>query len=159
MIECHQLSAEATSHLWPDLRVHVELALARDPYESIVSEEVEQQLKSGFAQLLVAVDDGRILGTSVVQMFKRGQLRILHILIVAGVEMERWTEPMLAEYEALAEVQDIDAITLSGRPGWTRKLTPYGYRTDHVEMIKILRNKETENVGRQVEIAGEIGPS
>ncbi len=144
MIECHQLNVEATEHLWPDLLPHVAEAIARDPYMSISINEVERQLRDGFAQMLVAVDDGDILGASVVQMFKRGDKRILHILTTAGVDLVRWMEPMLEEMERLAAVQGIDAITLSGRPGWTRTLRPFGYRTDHVQMIK-----ELENVGRQ----------
>ena len=151
MIECHQLDAEATTHLWPDLLPHVAQAIARDPYISITVEEIAQQLEGGFAQMLVAVDDGQILGASVVQMFKRGDKRILHVLTTAGVDLDRWITPMLAEFEALSAAQQIDAITLSGRPGWTRTLRPFGYRTDQVQMIKELQNGSEQEQAKVVE--------
>ena len=140
MIECHQLDAKATEHLWPDLEPHVGQAIVRDPYLSISVAEIDQQLRGGFAQMLVAVDDGQILGATVVQMFKRGDKRILHILTTAGVNLDSWLADMLTEIEKVAAAQGIDAITLSGRPGWTRTLRPFGYRTDHVQMIKEVAN-------------------
>ena len=144
MLKCHQLDTEATAHLWPELSKHVEAAIQRDPYLSITTAEIGKQLDGGFAQMLVAVEDEKILGVLVVQMFKRGEKRILHILTTAGEYLAKWIAPMLDEVESLAADQNIDAITLSGRPGWTRTLRPFGYRTDHVQMIK-----ELENVGRK----------
>ena len=46
MIECHQLNAEATAHLWADLVPTVESALAHDPYISTSIPEIEQQLNT-----------------------------------------------------------------------------------------------------------------
>ena len=86
-------------------------------------------------------------------MYKRGERRILHILITAGVDLERWLEPMLDEIESLAGDQVIDAITLSGRPGWARTLRRFGYRTDHVEMVKVISDGERKQEQAKVATA------
>ena len=134
MITVNQLETEASVALWPDLAPYISRALAFDPFESITLERIAEQVATGYARLLVAVKDEQILGATVVQMFKKNDERVLHVLTTAGVDLEEWLPALIDELVTLAEEHNSAVITMSGRPGWSKKLRPFGFRTAHVQM-------------------------
>ena len=129
------MAPDAAMALWPELEPYVEAALARDPFESVTVAEVAEQLADADAQLLLAVDDGDILGAAVVQMFRvSGGGKVIHVLTTAGDKLDRWLDQLVERLVELAGIYDACGVTLSGRPGWTKTLRKYGFKTDHVQM-------------------------
>lgn len=130
------IATEAGQAMWPEVREHVQLALVRDRDDGISIEEVGDQIGKGHAKLVMVVEDGDILGVGVVQLYVCRGERILHLLAVTGSNMVRWIDAYLDQVERLAVQEKANAITLNGRPGWSRKLARYGYHTNQVFMRK-----------------------
>ncbi len=148
MIEVNQLETEAAVELWPDLAPYVSRALAFDPFESITLERIADQVATGYARLLVAVKDQQILGATVVQMFKKNDERVLHVLTTAGVDLEQWLPALIDELVTLAEEHSSAVITMSGRPGWSKTLRPFGFKTAHVQMRLEVEHGLSRQVGK-----------
>ena len=154
MIKVNEMEAEEAMKLWPDLEEYVAAALEHDPYISVTVAEVEQQLSKGYARLLVTTDDNEILGATVVQMFRAGAGRVIHVLTTAGVELDRWLSDLVDAVEALAQANNGVAITMSGRPGWTRTLRKFGFKTQHVQMRREVSSGISREVREPTAIAG-----
>ena len=147
MIAVNEMEPDAAMALWPDLEEYVAAALEHDPFISVTVAEVEQQLAGGYARLLVTTDGDEILGATVVQMFRAGAGRVIHVLTTAGVELDRWLADLVDAVEAIAQANNGVAITMSGRPGWTRTLRQFGFKTQHVQM----RREVASGLSRQID--------
>jgi len=142
--EVHVMDAAASMALWPDIEPFVAAALARDPWESTTTQEVAEQLASDDALLLVAVDQGDILGAAVVQLFNLRTGKVVYVLTTAGDKLDLWVAPMVERLLDLAVIYGADHVTMTGRPGWARALRKYGFKTDQIQM-----KLEVANVRRQ----------
>ena len=128
------MDAAASMALWPDIEPFVAAALARDPWQSTTTREIAEQLTNEDARLLVAVDQGDILGAAVVQMFNLTTGRVIYVLTTAGDKVDQWLGALVERLVDLAVIHGADGVTLTGRPGWSKMLLKYGFKTDQVQM-------------------------
>lgn len=135
MIAVNEMSRDEAVELWPDVREYVERALVHDPYVTVTADEVGRQLDAGYARLLMTVRNEDILGATVIQMYRAEAGRTLHVLTTSGVEMSEWLDDLVDKLREIADANKCVAVAMSGRPGWTRELRKYGFKTHHVQMV------------------------
>lgn len=150
MIHLVDLSPEQATELFTELQPYIVRALAFDPLESITLGEVFDQVGNGSAKVVIAADDHQMLSATVIQLFRTAAgEKVVHVLATAGDRSRDWL-PMLTDHlDDLGRAEGATALTMSGRPGWTRKLTQYGFKTAHVFMRREINGRD-----RQVNAAG-----
>ncbi len=144
-IQIVELQAEQASQVWDELVPYVQKALAFDIYATITLAEIEKQVRQGYARVLICADGERLMAANVVQLFKNAMgERVLHVLATAGDEAHRWLAELIDALNDLAAMEGAVAVTMSGRPGWARKLRPYGFKTDNVQMRRAVNVQRGE---------------
>ena len=146
-IQIVELQRDQAADVWDELVPFVRKALAFDIYSTITLDEIEKQVAGGYARVLICADGERLLAANVVQLFKNAMgERVLHVLATAGDEAHRWLAELIDALNDLAALEGAIAVTMSGRPGWARKLRPYGFRTDNVQMRRPVENEQRREI-------------
>lgn len=132
--------------LFPELQPYILRALQYDPVESITLKELLEQVRSGMAKVMIAAEDATMLSATVVQLFKTtaGET-VLHVVATAGDRSKDWLPVLVDHLSDIGRREGAKAISMSGRPGWTRKLSQFGFKTEHVVMRLDIEN------GRSIE--------
>ncbi len=134
-IHCTEIDGKDTLEFWPELEPFVIDALSYDLYNSITLAKLKHQIETGYARTLLCADDDRLLSVTIIQLFKNTHdERILHVVCTAGADSNLWLGILIEALQSMAHEQKCDAVTMAGRPGWARKLTRYGFKTDQVHM-------------------------
>ena len=136
MIQCLEMPPQSAVEIWPDLKPYVAAAVAHDIANTVSVEGIFEQVKSGYARVLLCFDSaGKILSASVVQIFKdRAEELVLHVLCTAGQDSDQWLHLLFAKCNEMAAAQECSGITMTGRPGWARELRKFGFKTEIVTM-------------------------
>ena len=125
-IQILELDKTQAAELWEELEPFVTKALAFDLYSTTSVAEIKHQVELGYARVLICAAGEQLLAANVVQLFRNtlGD-RILHVLATAGDDSHMWLEPLVGALDELAGTEGAVAVTMSGRPGWARKLRPF----------------------------------
>lgn len=149
-----ELEKELAVEFWPELQPYVVQALSYDPYLSITPADVLNQVQQGYARVLIAVEDEdeELLSATVVQLFKsiKGD-RVLHVLTTAGDNVDKWLPALIHKFNEIAEKENCARVTMSGRPGWAKKINRYGFKVAHVTMemkVEGAINGRVQQVGK-----------
>lgn len=134
-VECTEIPWGTALELWSEIEPYIISALEYDLYASTSSDKIKQQISTGFARVLVCVADDEILSATIVQLHKNTrQERVLHVVCTAGDKSEHWLPALVEALRTIASEESCDGVTMAGRPGWTRKLRQYGFKTAQVVM-------------------------
>ena len=134
-IHCTEIDGKSTLEFWPELEPFVIDALSYDLYNSITLAKLKHQIETGYARTLLCADDDKLLSVTIIQLYKNTHdERILHVVCTAGEDSNAWLAILIEALQELAREQQCDAVTMAGRPGWARKLTKYGFKTEQVQM-------------------------
>lgn len=101
--------------------------------------EVLACLVSGDYELWLARDNGNLDGYVICQWENHARKRRYHILHIAGDGLRKYLTPGLRKIEYYACMCGADEVVFSGRPGWQRLLTRYGYNEKYVVVGKPVR--------------------
>ncbi len=113
-------------------------ALEYDVFDELTPAKLLERAERGELLVLVVQGEGESEGVATVEIVDSDAGRSAHVLTLAGVGIEFWLGELDAAVTALAREQQCDAVTMTGRPGWTRQLASHGFRTRQVTMGKKL---------------------
>lgn len=134
-IYCTEIPATSALEFWPELQPYIARALAFDLYASTSVDKLKEQVRTGYARVLLCTDGDAILSATLVQLAKNTlDERLLHVVCTAGGKSADWLPVLREHLLEIARSEDCAAVTLSGRPGWARKLKTLGFKMDHVTM-------------------------
>ena len=134
-MKCEDLDPREALKLWDEMQPLIVAALAYDHYASTTPEKLKLQVESGFARVLACSDGTQLVSATLVQLHRNTeQERILHVVCTAGSNADAWLVELTDKLQEIADDQDAAGITMAGRPGWTKKLRQFGYRTDQIIM-------------------------
>ena len=138
-----ELKQDTAAQFWPELAPFVRRALNFDAFNQMKVSDIEQQVTKGFARVLICTEGEQLLAAHILQLFKAidGE-RVLHVLCTAGDDSHRWMADVIDHLDAMAELEGATAITMSGRPGWAKKLTRLGFRTQQIQMRKAVNGQQ-----------------
>lgn len=129
------VKADQAIEFWPEIEPYIVKALALDPVNMASVESIKAQVASGEGMVLVCLDGPDILAATVCVLIntKEGP-RVLHILVSAGDEVDKWFRSLLNMVRELARAEGAAFITTSGRPGWAKKFAKQGFQVAQVTM-------------------------
>ena len=155
MIHCTEIPASSALEFWADIEPYVIKALAYDLTNSTSIAKLQEQISVGYARVLVCADGEQILAATVVQLFKNtNDERILHVVCTAGEGASAWLDTLVQALQDMAQAEDCAGITLTGRPGWTRKLNKYGFR---MEVVTMRLNPNGRSIEKRVGESANVG--
>ncbi len=136
-----ELEPKNAIEFWPELQPFVLKALAFDPFQTVSVNDLLEQVKKGYARVLIAVQGDELLSATVIQLFKTiGGEKVLHVVTTAGDNSNAWLPALIAKFEAIATTEGCAKVTMSGRPGWTKKVNKFGFKVAHVTMEMRISN-------------------
>jgi len=149
IVRVFPLAPAEADGLWPEIESFVADALRHDMFNTISVDEIQRQISSGYAVVLATASREQLLAATVCQLYKtREGERLVHVLTTAGTDSDRWLPQLIESLKTLAQTEHCGGVTMSGRPGWARKLKQYGFRTHHVDMRM---NVDEQQQGQQSE--------
>ena len=93
--------------------------------------DVHRFLEEQTCQLWLIYSAARLAGALVTQIINYPQDRRLLFLFCAGVEADKWLH--LSEViKSYAREHGCSCVEIYGRPGWVKKMRPFGFRPIHV---------------------------
>lgn len=87
--------------------------------DDMTSGELWQMCRSGGAFLLVAIDDGKIEISSVVQFQKWADGPVLRVMAMAGRNLPKWNAPLAEFLAQMMRMGGAERIVSEAREGWT----------------------------------------
>ena len=142
-LHCTEIPGDQALEFWSELEPYVIRALAFDIYNTTTIAKLREQVSTGFARVLVCHGDDQLISATIVQLHRNTlEERILHVVATAGSNVEEWLPILCEGLKDMARAEECDAITMAGRPGWARKLTRYGFKTDQVQMRMSLNGRQ-----------------
>lgn len=135
MIEIVEAPPDAALEFWGEIEPHVVAALRFDAYNILTMDSLKEQIKQGYARVILCAEPEQILAVTVVTLFlNTSDDRILHVIATGGEASYKWLEALCAFLHDMAARENCQGVTMAGRPGWARKLNKYGFRMDMVSM-------------------------
>lgn len=135
-LKCIEVPPDKALEIWPELQPYIVQALSYDLYNSISLGKIQAQIAGGFARVLICGESsGQLLSATVITLFKNTKdERILHVIATAGKGSEKWLRQLIDKLQEIAQDENCAAVTMAGRPGWTKKLARHGFKTEQVSM-------------------------
>ena len=135
MTEVMQLTPEQAEAFWPTLSPHISSALQHDHLDPVPLDELLRQVREGYAMVLVSHDESDLMSATVIQLFRTtsGE-NLVHVLATAGDRSEEWLPALIDKFREIGQAEGAAAVTMTGRPGWAKKLRRFGFKTDQVSM-------------------------
>ena len=129
---------ELIDEIWPQVEKHLD-RIAPHSEGELTTEDFHTALLSKDMQLWVAVDDElQVLASMVSQIISYPRKRVLRILAIGGVDMERWMGHLPAVEDWAMEV-GCSSLELWGRKGWQKMLKDWN--DSYVVMTKDLKTR------------------
>ena len=122
---------------WPLVSKFIKKALNHG-YGEYDLDDIHTLLEDGDACLILAIQDTDIRAGIVTTIIKKPALREMVILTCGGEHLDEWLPEIMQTFDILACEQQVEVISVHGRPGWVKKLKPYGYEPAHTTVIKRL---------------------
>ena len=109
---------------WPVIEPYIIKASERGGSDLTI-DEIKEACRHDYRAGILE-QDGKVVGGIVFQIYAER----LHIVSLAGELRAGWCNEMEEDIDLLAAELGRSIISLSGRPGWERKLRQFGYRAN-----------------------------
>jgi hypothetical protein len=121
--EILQIPAEVVPAAWPMALplLREPIAMSRGCYEP---EDVAAGCRAGEYQLWLATDASGVIAAYVGKIMQYPRKRTYFSLFMGGKtgHIDKWLKPLIEAVEAWSKTWGCEALEISGRKGWTRKV-------------------------------------
>ena len=100
------------------------------------AQTVSNMLATGKAWALDVRLGDDILASCVVEKIATKEGPMLNIWVCTGTALDEWIDDMLNTIESWGDMMDCRGVQLSGRVGWHRVLSKYGYEPAAITLVK-----------------------
>jgi len=114
------ISPDDINVVWDNISGYLQQVVDHSQYEATL-EDYYEHISNGDMQLWVAVSKNDILACMVTQIAPYPSKRVLRIIALGGIEMERWLE-FLPDIEYWAMNMGCTSLEAWGRKGWLKIL-------------------------------------
>jgi hypothetical protein len=122
---------DALHQHWPRAAAQLSEAVARNGGETM--ESVLRELLRGHAQLFFVVVDDAVVFTLVCRVNRFPRRTEAELWLAGGVDFNRFY-PYLENLSDWARAQGATVLTLTGRPGWRKKLPDWKWTAEVLEL-------------------------
>ena len=139
---------EHITQIYPDIEKYVDrmVPTAYGRFEKI---DLVNDILSGKATLWVIMDeedDNKLYGIIFTEWSYYPRKKMLSISFAAGDKLDSWIEESLKVLENWAVDNDCDAMEITGRKGWVKKLKDYDWKQEFIIVKKENLKKRTLEV-------------
>jgi len=139
---------EHITQIYPDIEKYVDrmVPTAYGRFEKI---DLVNDILSGKATLWVIMDeedDNKLYGIIFTEWSHYPRKKMLSISFAAGDKLDSWIEESLKVLENWAVDNDCDAMEITGRKGWVKKLEDYDWKQEFIIVKKENLKKRTLEV-------------
>lgn len=125
-LRIHDVPIEMAGEVWPLVAAMLERAVKHHPHMDI--DDALQLVSGGFGQLVIALDDGKLVAATVMERVRYPKHVVANILLLAG---ERGTygrrlDEITQHLFSWAKARGCDRIALIGLPGLTKVVRRHG---------------------------------
>lgn len=130
------IPSEKLDEIWLDVSNILKPGIAKTNGE-LTEESLKEYIEDGHAMLMVATSSNIVMAAIVVELvhYVSGQSAI-SVLTASGFEVDSWIEELMSKLEKLAYDMNCYKVSIVGRRGWIKKLSPLGYSQDVVLLNK-----------------------
>lgn len=118
------------NEVWPAVAPIIERALEFGDGKYALT-DIHRFLEEQACQLWIIHNTAGIAGALVTQIVNYPQDRRLCFFACAGVEADKWLH-LNEVIKCYAREQGCSSVEIYGRPGWVKKMKPYGFKPIHV---------------------------
>lgn len=119
--------------IWPQVSHHIDRVM-KHTGGRYTTDDAFYLLKQEEAQLFVVAVDSYISAACITQLSDYPRKLYLTILFLGGTGFDLFADLLLSKLKQFAQFESCDGIEIFGRPGWSRVLTKYGFKGDHISM-------------------------
>lgn len=137
-IEIYGIETSMLDRAWDEIKPFIELGLehAQDELTAI---DVYNLIKQHVVVPIVMGYEGEILAVVTLELSEKPNKRIMSLMTAGGTSIDKWLDEFLEIATQLAVEQNCDAIYITGRRGWEKKLKRYGYNYAYTVLTKELK--------------------
>ena len=129
------LKGELLLAAWPRVADLIQLALDEGWGEMNIG-DVWERVQAGLMQVLVVLDDEKILAALVTEVVDYPRRRALRVVFAGGEGMEDWVEEVDQLLLVGAKKVGAQGIEICGRAGWGRALRSLQYKVKYHTIVK-----------------------
>lgn len=125
----HVVPMHLVPALWGAAEPHFDRALKWHPF--LDAEGLRQRILGGLADLVLVVEGERVAGALALEEFQYPKQKVGNVLALGGDigSMAKHGEEVAAFLDAWRVRRSLDSLGTLGRPGWSRVLKRFGWRT------------------------------
>lgn len=132
MNEFHYLLPEQVQHYWPNMLGW--LRAVPEMWEGLSPELIYEYLMTGDFAAWAIEDEGGIKMVVVTQTVQHVTRRVLWVRFAFGREVDKFLPMGKDGFEFVARRLKCDVVMFTGRRGWVKKLSPFGWKEVSVNM-------------------------
>jgi hypothetical protein len=122
---------------WPHVEGHLQRALEQSQGEATLS-QLKTSIEAQEFILLGIFIQGEVVAALTLHYLQFPNKKTCRISLLGGEKMDLWLSDLMAFLDNLAKQQLSSEIEFSGRQGWGKTLSGYGYKLSHSTFAKIL---------------------
>lgn len=121
--------------IWPMVRPWFEKALAKsESLHTLYS--IRSCLESSAMQLWTIFSGGALVASFVTEVVASARGNILSVVVLGGERMSKWFAQFDTKLQEIGRLNECRLLLGSGRPGWRRWLSRFGWHEGPVTMLK-----------------------
>lgn len=120
---------------WPEVEPLIQEALLGD--DRLTTAQIKDLIEEKKMQLW-GIHDGVLRAVMVTEMVDYLNLRAVRIVTVTGMESEQWLDVLIKTLEEWGGEHGAHILEFTGRKGWERVLTKYGWGEPRLSMTKAI---------------------
>lgn len=113
--------------LWDEVKVQIGSALEYTRGE-LDLDQVLKDLEKNRCLLMLIIENSVILGSIVIEFVQMAKVKVAHIIACGGERVDDWLYDWWEEFLPVAKEQNCTRVSVSGRPGWVKKLSCLGFK-------------------------------
>jgi hypothetical protein len=121
---------------WPDVQEAIAEAFHGN-FDKLSMQDVEDAIEAQKMQLW-GIHDGILRAVMVTEMVDYPQSRAVRVLTLTGKECEQWLDVLIKTLEEWGGENGAHQIEFTGRMGWKKVLSDYGFANPQITMSKTI---------------------
>lgn len=125
-IDLYAVPPYAVDEVWSEISPFIQKGLDYAHGEMGI-DDVKQMVLNDVVVPIVMAHQGKVLAVVTMEISEKPSKRVMSLMTAGGEELENWLDEFMHVADKLAIEQGVDAIYVTGRKGWEKKLRRYGY--------------------------------
>ncbi len=137
MIDIYSIPVNLLDNVWHELEPLIKKGLEYANGE-MGTDDIYDQIRAHKVIPVVMAKENKIVACVTLEVVQKPKKKIMTLVTAGGSQMADWLGEFMKIADMLAKDQDCESIYVAGRPGWAKKLRPYGYNVGYTVLTRQL---------------------